>query len=77
MEQNYFWSASSFIVKTYFVEHISRWSCSDIDLASYANDNTLYKACGNADAAVEILRMLIWNVFIINWKATQISAIYF
>ena len=35
----------------------------DIDIASHANDNTLYEACENVDAVAKTLRMLAEKLF--------------
>ena len=49
MGWNSFWSASIFIVRTYFAQHTSQSSSSDIDIENewHQNDNILYKACAN------------------------------
>ena len=63
---DFFGSASRFGVKTYFVQHISQWSLTylnDTDIASCADDNTLYQAYVNVDAVAETLKMSAEKLF--------------
>ena len=55
----FFWSASRFCVKTYFIQHISQWYFSYFErlLTSYDDDNTFYKVYDKVDAVDKTLRM--------------------
>ena len=67
MGPNYFSSVSGSLLGPIFFQHISQWSFSDIDLASFVNGNIIYEACGSVDAAVEILKMSV-KVLKCQWK---------